>query len=133
MGRRPRVGIVSLVHESNTWLSAPTGIERFREFELQIGEEIRAVQAGSFTEIAGFLAGLERHGIDAVPIFHAGALPSGPITRDACDALMDLLFAELAKAGELDGVLAAPHGAGVGVGDDYRDFDGLWLTRLRQA
>ena len=127
-----RVGILSLIHESNTFAVTPTTIDMFRRDQLLIGEEVRRAYEGGHNQISGFLARLERTGIEPVPIFHASTPPSGTITRDTCDELIGLMFAALDEAGELDGYLVSPHGANAGEGDDYRDLDGFWLTRLRE-
>ena len=44
---------------------------------------------------------------------------------------MRLMFSALDEAGPLDGFLVSPHGANAGEGEEYRDLDGHWLTRLR--
>lgn len=127
-----RVGIIALTHESNTFHPTPTTLEHFRRDILATGERIRELRAGGKHEISGFFAGLERHGIEAVPMFYAATWPMGAITAETCEALMAMMFAEVDRAGPIDGFLLAPHGANAGDGDLYRDLDGLWLTRLRQ-
>ena len=128
-----RVGIVSLIHESNTFISTPTTLDMFKDNKLIEGEEIYQAFAGGHHEISGFLQGLDETGIEAVPIFYASTTPSGRITRETCDELMRIMFTNIDGAGPLDGVLTAPHGANVGEGNDYRDLDGHWLTRLLQV
>lgn len=125
-----KVGIVSLSHESNSFLSTPTTIDQFRNDILLIGEDIRRLRCGGAHEISGFFEGLGAAGIDAVPIFYASALPSGALTRDTCEELLEMMFREVERTGPMDGYLAAPHGAGTG--DGYSDLDGYWLTRLRE-
>ena len=127
-----RVGILSLIHESNTFAVTPTTIDMFRRDELLVGDEVRRAYEGGHNQISGFLAHLEGTDIEPVPIFHASTPPSGTITKETCDELIGLMFAALDEAGELDGYLVSPHGANAGEGDDYRDLDGFWLTRLRQ-
>jgi microcystin degradation protein MlrC len=127
-----RVGILSLIHESNTFAVTPTTIDMFRRDELLIGDDVRHAYEGGHNQISGFLAQLEGTDIEAVPIFHASTPPSGTITHGTCDELVRLMFEALDAAGELDGFLVSPHGANVGEGDDYRDLDGFWLTRLRE-
>ncbi|MDA0746626.1 MAG: M81 family metallopeptidase, partial [bacterium] len=126
-----RIGIVSLIHESNTFIHTPTTLEMFRSSQLLLGEEVRRAYAGGLHETSGFFQGLEEAGIEAVPMFSASTPPSGRITRETCDALLELMFEEVEKAGEVDGMLVAPHGANVGEGEEYHDLDGYWLTRLR--
>ncbi len=124
-----RVGIVALLQESNTFLHAPTTLEHFRQDVLLRGDEVRRLE-NSHHEIAGFFSGLKREGIDAVPIFAARAMPFGVITAEAFSTLLSLLFAEVERAGPLDGLLVAPHGATVSAA--FPDADGAWLTQLRQ-
>ena len=127
-----RVGILSLIHESNTFAVSPTTIELFRRDSLLLGDEVRREYEGGVNQISGFLEGLRDTGIEAVPIFHASTPPSGTITRDTCDELVRIMFDELADSGKLDGFLVSPHGANAGEGDDYRDLDGYWLVKLRR-
>src|SRR5690606_39234609 len=68
--------------------------------------------------------------ITAVPIFGARAVPYGAITAEAFDALLRMMLAELAKAGPLDGLLVAPHGATVA--KNSPDADGPWLMAVRE-
>ncbi len=127
-----RVGILSLIHESNTFAVTPTTIDLFQRDELMIGDEVRRGYEGGHHQISAFLEGLPAAGIEGVPIFHASTPPSGTITKETCDELVRLMFEALDAAGELDGFLVSPHGANAGEGDDYRDLDGFWLDKLRQ-
>ncbi len=126
-----RVGIISLIHESNTFAVAPTTIESFRRDSILIGEEVRNSFSGGLHQISGFLEGLEESGVEAVPVFHASTLPSGTITEATCDDLLRMMFASMDEAGPLDGFLVSPHGANAGEGPEFRDLDGYWLSELR--
>jgi microcystin degradation protein MlrC len=125
-----RVGIVALLHESNTFISEPTTLEKFQQEVLVSGEAVREKFAASHHEVGGFFAGLEQQGIEAVPIFAARAIPFGTITAETFDTLVRMMFEHIAAAGPLDGILAAPHGATVAA--NHRDADGYWLTELRR-
>jgi len=127
-----RVGILSLIHESNTFSNTLTTLDLFRRDGILTGEAVADHFRGGFHEISGFLEGLDDARIGAVPLFYASTPPSGRITRGACDALIEMMFEQLAGAGPLDGLLVAPHGANAGEGADYHDLDGYWLTRLRR-
>ncbi len=126
-----RVGIISFLHESNTFISTPTTLDAFRRDGIFTGQAMRDHYLGGHHEVSGFFEGLASAGIDALPIFHAGTTPSGRIAREACDALMTRMFEQVAAVRAVDGYLVAPHGANSGVGDAYRDLDGYWLSRLR--
>lgn len=126
-----RVGIIALLHESNTFVAGPTPLQRFEEDLLLTGPAIRERLADTHHEVGGFFAQLADERIDAVPIFAARAMPSGTIERTAAEALVQRLLAELRAAGPLDGLLVAPHGAAVA--DPETDFDGYWLNEVRNA
>lgn len=127
--RVPRVGILALLQESNTFLDEPTTLEHFRRDLLVTGPAVREALAAAHHEVAGFFAGLAAAGIEAVPVFAARALPGGAIARESFAELMALLGRALDAAGPLDGVLAAPHGATVAEGTP--DADGHWLGVVR--
>ena len=125
-----RVGIIGFLQESNTFLREPTTLDHFRRETLIEGEGIRERFADAHHEIGGFFAGLDEAGIEAVPIFVARAMPYGVITAEAFSQLLEQMFAALGRAGALDGLLVAPHGATVAA--SAPDADGEWLTQLRQ-
>jgi len=126
----PKVGILALIQESNTFLKGSTTLDHFRHELLASGGEVRQRFATAHHEIRGFFDGLDRAGIEAVPLFAARALPFGAIEADVFDTLMRMMFEELSHAGRLDGLLVAPHGATVA--ENFPDTDGEWLTRVRR-
>lgn len=127
----PRVGILALIQESNTFLSGTTTFEHFRQDLLLTGEEVRRHFATAHHEVRGFFDGLARAGMEAVPIFAARALPFGTIEAEAFERLMQQMIEELESAGRLDGLLVAPHGATVAA--SHPDADGYWLSLVRQT
>jgi microcystin degradation protein MlrC len=127
-----RVGIVSLMHESNSFINTPTTLDMFKASRYLRGVEVGRFFSGGLNEIAGFIEGLDGTLVEAVPIFYAGTAPSGEITEETCDALIQAMFEEIEKAGPVDGFLVAPHGANVGATEEYHDLDGHWLKRLRE-
>jgi microcystin degradation protein MlrC len=127
---KKRVGIIGLLHESNTFVPFKTTLRHFEEDTLAVGNEVRARFSDAPHEIGGFFHGLASAGIDAVPIFAARAIPFGPITADAYESLVQRMLAALDEAGSLDGVLAAPHGATVS--EKVHDVDGHWLGLVRE-
>ena len=124
-----RIGIISLMHESNTFISTPTTLEDFRRQALLTREEVVEHWAESHHEIGGFLEGVRNGSQQPVPIFSAWATPGGPVTSDAYDSMLRTMLSELDVAGPLDGLLLAPHGAGVC--ESHRDMDGHWLSVVR--
>ena len=126
-----RVGIIALQHESNTFIQTATELSDFEYDVLATGESIYPIFADSAHEIGGFFASLAETDIEAVPIFVARALPGGTITQPTVETLLQQMLRELKAAGPLDGLLVAPHGAGVSEG--ARDLDGYWLTQVRET
>ena len=124
-----RVGILSLLQESNTFVSGSTTLQHFADDLLLEGESVRTALSGAHHEVGGFLAGLEQQGLSAVPLFAARALPYGAMDAQTFAELMSRMFQQVALAGPLDGYLVAPHGATVS--NSYPDVDGYWLARLR--
>lgn len=128
-----RIGILALIQESNTFISAPTTLHHFEEELLVTGEEMRGRFIGAHHEISGMLHALDELGAEAVPIFAARALPFGVIEADAIETLFSRMFAELDRTlaeGKIDGLLVAPHGATVS--KPYPDVDGHWLSEVRR-
>jgi microcystin degradation protein MlrC len=127
---RMRVGIIAFLHESNTFIEEPTGLERFREDTLLTGEPVRERFVAAHHEVGGFFEGLASADIEAVPLLAARALPYGTIPRETYDLIVEMMLGELDRAGDLDGLLVAPHGATVSEAE--RDADGHWLGLLRE-
>ena len=125
-----RVGIISISHESNTFIRTPTNLERFQEVALLRGADVRAAMADDHHEVGGFLGGLDDAGLEAVPLLSTRATPSGAIPHETLEQLLAMTFEEFDRAGPLDGLLVAPHGAAVG--EQHADMDGYWLGLIRQ-
>ncbi len=125
-----RVGIVALMHESNTFIAEPTTLAHFEQDLLAEDEEVRRRLQDAYHETGGFFHGLKEAGIEAVPIFAARALPFGTVADQALATLLRRMEAALDRAGRLDGLLVAPHGAMVS--ETHADADGYWLNRLRK-
>jgi microcystin degradation protein MlrC len=124
-----RVGIVALLQESNTFIRGKTTFAHFERELLAEGDEVRRRLADAHHEVGGFFQGLAEEKLDAVPVFAARALPYGVVEADAFDLLLQRMDAALDRAGKLDGLLVAPHGATVS--ENHPDADGNWLSRLR--
>lgn len=130
MSAKPRIGIVGLLQESNTFVAETTTRRHFEADLLLRGEEIRAAMAEAPHEVGGFFETLDEADAEAVPLFLARALPHGTIESSCFEGLVAELLESVDKAGPLDGILAAPHGATVAEGAP--DADGCWLSRLRE-
>ncbi len=125
-----RVGIIGLLHESNTFIARRTTRDHFEQDTLLTGPAVQARFADTRHELGGFFAGLAQESIEAVPLLAARAVPYGPIETDTFQQLLELMETEVASAGPLDGILVAPHGATVC--ESIPDADGHWLAVLRR-
>ncbi len=125
-----RIGIAGISHESNSFSSQPTTLDRFREHGLLYGDEIVARHRDAHSKIAGYLQGAELYGYSAVPLFVAGAAPMGPLTAETYETLIDKVLDAIRNAGPLDGLFLYLHGAMVS--EQYPDADGEMCARVRR-
>ncbi|HUG19428.1 MAG TPA: M81 family metallopeptidase [Planctomycetaceae bacterium] len=127
-----RVGIIGLLHESNTFLSRTTTFADFESVTLLTGNTICEQFARGLHELGGFVDGLASHSgtIETVPLLVARALPSGTVETACWNRLLEMMLDQLEAAGPLDGILVAPHGATVS--EEFPDADGHWLSVIRR-
>ena len=126
-----RIGVIGLMHESNTFAEGLTTLADFERGILATGAEMRERYVDSHHEVGGFFEQLANENVEDVPIFAAWTMPSGTISRDAARELADSAVRCLRQAGPLAGLLVAPHGAAVAEGE--LDFDGFWLSQVRDV
>src|SRR5713226_6721495 len=103
-----RVAIGGIMHESNMFAPTATPLAAFTVWR---EAEIAAAYQDTDHEVAGFLQGAGEAGLDLVPTLLAGATPAGPVAAAAFEALAWGLIERLRRAGPLEGVLLALHGA----------------------
>ena len=124
----PRVGIVGLWHETNTYAPHPATLADFADFELLAGDAVMAANAGTGSVIGGFADATD---LDLVPVFSAGAWPCGPADRATIESLLSRTVSALRGAGPLDGLLVNLHGAMVAEG--YADTETALLDAVRDV
>ena len=126
-----RIAIGALSHETNTFCGAPTEVGEFKDREWTHGEALVARHRGVRDYLGGMLAAAEERGIEVVPTFATRATPSGTIRRLAYEEMRRELLGALERAGTVDAVCLALHGAGVAEGVD--DIEGDILERVRAS
>lgn len=129
-----RIGILGLLHESNTFVSTQTTLAHFKADLFLEGEAILQGLAESHHEIGGFIRGLQQSQeleIEIVPLAVYRATPAGTIEKSSFVALTERILRALDDAPQLDGLLIAVHGAAVA--EEFPDADGDWLTMVRSA
>lgn len=124
----PRVGVVGMWHETNTFSNRLTTLDDYEAFELLAGDDLVERNFNTGTVIGGFY---DTPDLELVPIFSAGAWPSGPTETDVIHHLLDRVHDGLRRAGPLDGLLVNLHGAMVAAGVD--DVESATLAVLRDV
>jgi microcystin degradation protein MlrC len=118
-------------HETNTFCAIPTTQASFSERACLLGDAAIAERGMVNTALAGFLEVGRSHGWNVIHVLSADAQPSGPVTREAFQAVTEpIIAAAAANKGIIDGVLLGLHGAMVT--DFCEDGEGELLQRLRQ-
>ncbi len=125
-----RIALAGFMHESNTFSDVPTTLKHFEDSSLHYGEDVIEIWKDAHHEMGGFIAGAEENSFEAVPILMASATPSGPVTEETYEKIVGDLIEGLRKAGQLDGLLLALHGAMVS--EAYPNADGETAERLRR-
>ena len=126
-----RILIAQFAHETNTFSRLPTTLADYQRRWLVEGDAIVPRFSGTRTEIGGLIDYAEKAGWELVPAVAANATPSGKLTRDAWETIRDLILAQARRAGKLDGVVLALHGAMVSETED--DAEGALLEALRRV
>jgi microcystin degradation protein MlrC len=108
-----------------------TDLEQFRKRRLLYGEEVFDYFRGTKTPVGGLMDGCESHGFELIPTVFASATPSGTITAEAFDTLLNDILEGIRKAGEIDGVALHLHGAGVS--ESHNDIEGHVLSEVRKV
>ena len=121
-----RIATAGFSHESNSFYSQPTQLEDFGVCE---GADVISQYAGTFHEIAGYIAGAEEFGYELYPLLATSATPAGPVTADAYEHFVGRILSGLEAAPKLDGVLLALHGAMVA--EEFPQADGETVRRVR--
>lgn len=105
-----------------------TTLADFEAFELLTGDAVVKHNQGTGTVIGGFC---DPAGLDLVPIFSAGAWPSGPADPETMAQILDRVVDGVRRAGPLDGILLNLHGAMVA--DGIADVEAAVLAAIRDA
>lgn len=129
MARRFAVGQIS--HETNSFSPIKTDLSCFTEGGYYLGEEVIEKLQGTRTPIGGFIDFAKKTGNEVVPTVAASASPSGIVTKEAYETLKTQLIDGIKKAGKVDGVLLALHGAMVA--DGTPDAEGDILRSVREV
>jgi microcystin degradation protein MlrC len=130
-----RVGVAGVQHETNTFAESRADFREFVQADawpgLSLGNEVRIAVKGMNVPTAGMLNALRESPYEAVPLLWASASPSGPVTKDAFEALWWLFERALRASGPIDALLLELHGAMVT--EHLASGDSEWLRRTRSV
>jgi microcystin degradation protein MlrC len=127
----PVIAIGGIMHESDTFNPAKTGLADFTRRRTAPRDAALAEWARSNDEISGYIEGARMNRLSLLPVLMASATPKGPVTAEAFDTLTGELVAQLRAAPRLDGVLLALHGAMVA--ENFPHADAEIVRRVRAA
>ncbi|MBJ2150026.1 M81 family metallopeptidase [Paracoccus sp. IB05] len=97
---------------------------------LMQAEDFRVLRGAELTE-SDYFAFLRHHPVEIAPLFHARAVPGGPVSRAVYEAFRAGFLARLEAAKPFDAVYLAMHGAMKVEG--LWDAEGDWFQAVRQA
>lgn len=123
-----KIAVASIQQESNTFSPVVT---RYRDFSPVFGREVIARHQGKLTEVGGFLSILAAHKVKVAPVCAAWAITAGRMRRADFLRLAREFRDNLKKAGRVDGLLLAMHGAQTAEGVD--DVEGHILAIAREV
>ena len=116
-----RVGVASIIQETNTFSANQSTMQDFEIQGIWLGADVVAKSQGLNIEVAGSLERLHRHGLEAIPLVRAWAMSGGVLLDTELAKLKKLLKQEISAAGTLDGLILNLHGALVSESDDHAD------------
>ncbi|MBI3516910.1 MAG: M81 family metallopeptidase [Proteobacteria bacterium] len=124
-----RVLAARFMHETNTFSRVPTDMAAFRRRDFHRDNEIPTAYRGTRSAFGATFEAADTYDWQLVHPISTAATPSGLVTRDAFDAVAELVLRAASEQGPFDGVLLHLHGAMVT--EAHEDGEGELLTRLR--
>lgn len=139
-----RLAYARIMQESNAFSRAPTTLADFERTHLLEGDELaRRASSRLVREVPGFVRNAELSGlhdairehhaaIEPLPLVSAWAVSGGPLTSECVEVLEHKLVTNLERAlraGRIDGVFLALHGAMTAQGDP--DVESRLVERVR--
>lgn len=118
-------------HETNTFSSVPTPVERFFRYRpgMLTGEAAYAANKGTGSGLSGFIDVAEKAGAEIVIAVAGEASPSGTVPDATYEAIVAPIL-DAVRQGGWDGILLDLHGAMVTA--SHEDGEGELLRRIRE-
>ncbi|GAA3404489.1 M81 family metallopeptidase [Paenibacillus hodogayensis] len=123
-----KIGVIGVVHETNTFAPGLTGLDAFRKDWIVGKEAFCERYTGTKTSMGGVIAACQELGAELFPGFYTQATPSGLVTDEAFGAIVDGMVDSIEPG--IDGLVVILHGAMVAA--SYPDAEGEILRRVRE-
>jgi len=125
-----RVITGTISHETNVYSTIITDLEEFSKRKLLYDDDVLKEFKGTKSPVGGIIDGCNRYGFELIPTLFASATPSGTITGDAFDILLNSILDRVKETDNIDAALLHLHGAGVS--ENYPDIEGKILSDVRK-
>ena len=125
-----RIVVGTFSHETNVLSNIKTDLSEFKKRHLFHSDEILTHFMGTKTAAGGLIDGCERNGFEFVETVHASATPSGIISKEAYDHILNCILDGIKAAKHYDAVALHLHGAAVAEGHD--DVEGDVLGEVKK-
>lgn len=123
-----RIAVAAFMHESNTFIVAPTTLA---DYSIHRGAALVDYYGPTFHEVGGMIQGSNDFGFELVPMLAANATPKGALTSETYETILGEILEQIrAELPNLDGILLALHGAMVVEGIPHGD--GETVRRVRE-
>ncbi|WP_309120295.1 M81 family metallopeptidase [Paenibacillus sp.] len=123
-----KIAVVGIYHETNTFAPGITDLACFQSEWVQGNDAFLQRYSGTRTSMGGIIDALQEEGVNPIFGLYASAIPSGMVTGEAADALLEAVIDSLDCTA--DGVAVILHGAMAAQG--IPDVEGEILRRVRE-
>src|SRR5690625_4346888 len=120
--------IGGIAHETNTFSNVKTDVTSFKQWEWAKGKDVLK-NRGVRNYIGGMIDRASALNINIEPLFSAFAPPSGIITKETHDLLLEQLIERIKQAKDYDAIILSLHGAGIS--ERTEDLEGTILQEVR--
>lgn len=125
-----RIVTGTISHETNVYSNIRTDLEEFKKRRLLYGDEYFKDFEGTKSPAGGIIDGCKQNGYELIPTIFASAVPSGTITADAFETILDGILEGFINEGEYEAAVMHLHGAGVS--ENFPDIEGKVLSEVRK-
>lgn len=126
-----KIAIAGVWHETNTLVGIKSTKENFTNFGWYQGSDLTKAFLKTKTVMGGYLDVLKEKQIEIAPIFGAYATPSGTITLETFQEILENLIEGLLASLPFDGLLLELHGAQVV--ENIDDPEALIVQKVREV